>query len=62
MKWMDSYIENGQYMKCHLCGKEFIRCQNSFRSHMRSHIRKGEIKISEELSARIKIFGLADNR
>lgn len=54
--WMQDYISSTRAMECHLCGKEFIKCENSFRTHMRMHIRKKEITKKDELMLRMAIF------
>lgn len=53
--FVTEYIGNTQMMKCHLCGKEIVKSQSTFRSHMRMHIRNGEISSNDELAMRIEL-------
>jgi hypothetical protein len=57
-----SDVINTHSMKCHLCGKDITRGPIPFRSHMRVHLRNGEITRKKELEIRMNLNDYRANK
>ena len=47
--------DNKWDLTCHICKAKIRKRAESFRSHMREHIKKGEISAKDELKMRMNL-------
>ena len=45
------------YCKCPLCGRTMARCTMGVNSHLRTHVRSGEITMQQKYVMRTKLTG-----